>query len=341
MKNFNLDTTDLEQIEAILRNNKNIDRLYTKLCNLDIEDKKNTEEYTKLLEYISIVIEVEDKLYKEANLTIEKALSWAKFLFAIKRKNSFTIREDILRQEYDNRIISRILNNLFNIITKDHNILLNLPINELTNIMTMLGIKVSKIDKKNAICKCITIKNIIENDIYYTFLSFMQRNIEDPKQKMFRENLITAKYNTSFINKEIESYLLTNNFNISTNTYISSDIVSELLLINKELYKRIKDTIGQSIVGNQIYELLEISDVEYSDITKASSSILRQNLMKAAFIFISDEKISDVNYEFHEYIEDKEYQTIHPSHTISENLIKNSFKDIKKNKSKTQILSLN
>ena len=117
-------------------------------------------------------------------------------------------------------------------------------------------------------------------------------------------------------------------------------MVSELLLINKELYRRIKDTIGSAIVNNQIYELLEISDIEYNDIVKASSSVLRQNMMKAAFLFVSDEKINDLNYDFHEYIENNEFNEIQPNHNISSNIIMHSFTSIKDNKSKTQILKL-
>ena len=54
MNNYSINKNDLEQLEAILRNNKNIERLYKKLSTLELQGKKNTEEYTKLLNYLTM-----------------------------------------------------------------------------------------------------------------------------------------------------------------------------------------------------------------------------------------------------------------------------------------------
>lgn len=338
MKNFNLNKTDLEQLEAILRNNKNIERLYKKLYTLEIEDKKETLEYTKLLDYLSIVIEVEDKLYKEANLTLEKALSWAKLLFNCKPNNSFITIENIMKQNYDNLIISRIINKLLTIITQNNHELLMCQNKELTNIMTMLGINVLKIDKKHTLCKSITMKNIIENNIYYTFLSILQEDIENPLQKTFKEKLIIAKYNTLLVNKNIEAYLLKNNFNIQINTYIDSESTSELLQINKQLYQIVKNTIACALANKQIYKLLEINDTDYNNIEKTTSSILRQCMMKAALIFLTKEEINNINNNLQNYINNDEYQTSHTNNTISTYLINNCIKNITTSKTKIKTL---
>lgn len=327
MNNFNITQNDLEQIEAILRNNKNIQRLYDKLCKLEIQGKKNTNEFEKLIEYLSIVIEVEDKLYNEAKLTPEKILSWIKFLKTTKDKN--------------NTILQRIINTLFQKLTNNYNILKNLPIKELENILKISGINLTdKNPKKEEICKCILIKESIQKDSYHIFISFLEEKINNPKQKMFNEYLIESKYEAIFQNKDIESFAIKNNFDLPNKPYIFSPIIKEIHNINPILYKNIKDTIGDKIVSTQIYKILEIKDEEYNNLNIVSAQIIRECMIKSYLTLMSDQKISDVNYDFHEFIEDKDYEELYPNNNISENIIINLFKGIKKDKEKIRILSI-
>lgn len=326
MNNYNIEKKDLEQIEALLRNNKNIERLYNKLYTLELEGKKNTEEYTKLLDYLSIVIEVEDNIYKKANLSLEKTLSWLKFLKQIKNPN--------------NTIVMRINNHLFSSILHNYNNIINISNIEIPNLLLMSGIKlISKdIDKEN-ICKCIIIKETIQKDILYIFTSYLQNVIEDPRQQIFKENILKTKYQIIFLYKDIETFAIKNNLNLPTNPFIAVNLVQEILHIDPNLVKETKESLCSKIALNEIYELLEINDSDYSDIYKSSQAIKRENMIKAVLNLISDEKISDINYTFHEYIEDKEYTLVHPNSNVSENIIINSFKNIKKNKIKIQVLS--
>lgn len=327
MNNFNITKKDLEQIEAILRNNKNIQRLYDKLSELEVQRKKNTKEFKDLLNYISIVIEVEDKLYNEANLTPEKTLSWIKFLKRIKDK--------------DNIIIRRILNNLFQKLTNNYNILINLPNKELSNVLKICGINLTdQNSKKEEVCKCILIKESIQKDSYHIFISFLQEETNNPKQKKFNEHLIKSKYEAIFQNKDIELFTLKNNFDLPNNPYIFSPIIKDIYNINPKLYTNIKDIIGSKIVSTQIYKILEIKDEEYNNINIVASQIIRQCMIKSYLTLMSDTKISDVNYELHELIEDKDYEELYPNHNISENIIINLFKSIKKDKEKIKILSI-
>lgn len=337
MRNFNLDKNDLKEIERLLKINTNINRLYTKLYTLEIEGKKDSDDYNKNIEYLSILIEGEDKIYSDPSLTTKKAISWAKFLFDQKSQNTFTQNKE--KQEY-NSIIIRIIDKLLSKIIKDYNTIINLSDREFTNIMTMLGLKMpDKVDRDTKY-KCIILTNAIEKDIHYNFLSFLKKYIEDPKYRTLKKALIIGKYSIIFANKDIESYYLNNNFNIPDDTYIYSTLVAEALQIKPELYRNIKDVIGYKIVNEQINKLLEISNIEYNDIMKSAISIIAQCLMSSALLCMSDEKINDVNYEFHELIEDKEYSSVYPNSKVSESIIIELFKSIKKNKSKVQTISL-
>lgn len=327
MNNFNIDKSDLEQIEALLRNNTNIERLYKKLCNLELEDKKDTEEYTKLLNYLSIVIEAEDKIYKESNLTIERILSWLKFLKQTK--------------DQSNPIIIRINSYLFESIVKKYNQLINLPERELLNILTMSGIKLTtKNASKEQICKCIMIKETIQKDISHTFISFLQESINNPTQKIFKEQLTVSKYEAIFLNKDIESFALKHNLNLPNNPYIISNFMKDLLELESNIYNNIKYLLCSKIVLNEIYNLLETSDSDYTDIQQAGTSVIRQCMIKSCLSLMSDKGVTDVNYSFQEFIEDKEYETVYPNSNVSEKIITNCFKNIKTDKAKIRTLSL-
>ena len=57
MKNFNLDETDIKEINSLFKITTNINRIYHKILTLEIDYKKNTLEYKKNLEYLNIFIE--------------------------------------------------------------------------------------------------------------------------------------------------------------------------------------------------------------------------------------------------------------------------------------------
>lgn len=322
MNEYNLIYQDLEQIESLLKNNTNIDKLYTKLYTFELEGKKDTEEYKKHLEYLSMFLEFEEKIYKDANFSIKKALSWIVFL----------------NQKSNNKIVARILYNLFSFITNNYNELLTLSNDEIQNITKLISITASG-PNKETICKCIILKETIEKNLYLTFLNFLEENIEANTNKELRENLILGKYNTLFTNPKIEKIALSNNFNISTTPHIINEIPKQILPINIDLYKSIKDLISSTIANGEIHELLEIHDNEYTDISKVTIATFRQCMLRSSFQIMSDEKISDLNIDFHEYTETEEYQNTHQNDHISYNLIIHNFNKIKKDKTKRKILS--
>lgn len=322
MKENNLTYEDFKQIESLLKNNTNIDKLYSKLYTLELEGHKDTEEYKKHLEYLSMFLEFEEKIYKEANLSIKKTLSWINFL----------------NQKSNNKIVARILYNLFTRITKSYNELLTIPNSQTEEITKLLSINAMG-PNKETICKCIVLKETIEKNLYLPFLNFIEAYIQNNTNKELHENLLSGKYNTLFTNPKIEKIALSNNFTISPIPHVIEEIPKEIDNINVELYKNIKDLISYTIAEGEIYHLLEISDFEYNDISKTTISVFRQCMLRSAFQIMSDEKISDLNFSFHEYVESENYQESHPNNDISYNLIVHNFKEIKKDKNKRKILS--
>jgi len=175
--------------------------------------------------------------------------------------------------------------------------------------------------------------------LYFTFLNFLESYIETNTNKELNENLLAGKYNTLFTNPKVERIVLLNNFNISPIPHVIEDVPKELLPLNKDFYKSVKDLISYVIANNEIHMLLDICDSEYTDITKTTLSIFRQSMLRAAFQIMSNEKISDLNYDLNEYTESDKYKEIHGNDHISYNLIIHCFNEIKEDKKKRKILS--
>lgn len=330
MRNFSINKKDLEEIERLLRITTNINKLYKKILELEINNKKNTIEYSKYLEYLSIFLEEEEKIYNK--IDINTLLSKIKFLYDHKRLNSFDIIENIMLTKYNDNILTRIITTLLSKITNNYNELSKLSNKELTNIMIMFGMNKTKNLTSEEIIKRILIKNMIEKDILLVFLVNLQKQINTHNKKTLKNNLIEVKYNLAFINKDIERYLLLNKFNIEESTYSLSTI--NLLGIEENIYTLSKDVLSVTITNNQIYELLEISDIDYNNINKVTTVILRECMLNASLTFTSDGMIEEIKATTKEYIENEEYELIHSNNNISKNIIDNCINNIKEKKTK-------
>jgi len=331
---YNLNEEELLKIKSLIKNNIKIYKLYQILYKLELEDKKNTKEYLKYIDYFNKYIEIENKLYNE--LDINSLLDVAKFIYNYTFRYTQDSKEAILKQEYEISVLFRILNTIIFKIIK-HTIINNLSKDEITNLLTILNIKSIE---STSISNQIMLNNQIETDTLYCFISFLENYITDPKFSLQKEKLISALYNTIFINKDIECYAVSTYFTFPKTPSISSKVYVDLLNINTNTYNTIKNNYSQKLANTQIYELLEIEDIDYNDKDKVSTSILRQCMLKAAFLIMNDETINNVNYDFHEYLDDKEYEDVHPYSKISESIISHLFKNIKIDKSKARTISL-
>lgn len=331
MKKFNIEYNDACELERLLKININIDTIYKKLKILEIENKKETDEYVKHIKYLSLLIEGEKDFFKEVNITSSKALTWLKILLKAQENSSNT--------NFGNRVVDRIINSLLCIISNDYNFLINLSTKELENLLKILGLEFKENTlTKEQIVHCIILKSNIEKDIKFIYLSFLEEQIKIQKSKVIKEKLIISKYYMIYANKDLETLILTNNFIIENTSYTSSKITKDILNIEDSIYDFIINLIGSSITIGKAYELLEINDLDYNEKEKKSTSIICQCLLKAAILFVDDITLNNIKKDLQNFIENPEYQIIHENSNISKTIINNCLNNI--NKSKIQILSL-
>lgn len=340
MEKYILTKNDYEQIEKIIKTSLSIETLYKRLYALELDGKKDTEEYKINLDYLSIAKEVEEKEYSDFNLTEEKAKAWANYLLSDKLPSTFLQNVDsLVEQNYANITLRRILSNLINI-TEESVLKDQLP-KELVDIMKLVGIDDADKVISDAAISCSELRRAFEVDLINAYLYILNEQIE--KNNHFKESkecLMSAKYNAIFINREIENQMLFREFSIPELVYFTSKIIADKDNMKDDMYKHLRNEYGKVYSVKQISEMLEIGDLDYNNVSLATTSLLRQCLMRASFLLMSDDSISDVNYNFHEFIEDERYLKNHRYDKISEQLIINCFNCIKKDRKNVDSVSL-
>ncbi len=333
MQEYMLLKKDYEWLKKIINITTSIENLYKKLITLEINEKNNTEEYEKIINYLDIATEIEDKLYKEANLDFAKSNMIINYIISFKLPDEFKSDiENILEQNYDYNVLIRIINILVDIQLSDYKTIKNMELYELINLCEEFYINnINDISVYNNI----ELKKAFEKDIMNGFVNFLQDYIDEQNYNLYKEKLIKSKYNIVFINKNIEQYIKKNKFKIPKNFYTSSRFIADITQTNLEIYNSLKTFHGIKVSTKQISEIIEMNNIDYSNVDKTIACILRQCLMKSGFLLINEEYLSVLNSEFNKYITEEFYLKKHyDDDNISRQIILNCFKENKNDRSK-------
>ena len=293
------------------------------------------------MDYLNIALEVENKSYQDANLSSERCAAIFEFLLTDRVPDGFlSDTESIMSQNYNNRVMRRILGKLIKILFSDPEYSQNIvPDGIMEKYMKTDGFAFDPSLSKS-ISNSIKLQEALEVDMIRTYLKLLQEFVDSEKLSVYKDDLIKSKYNIAFINGRVERELINNCFEVPDILQLDSMLVAECADLDMEAYKLITNIFGSKESAGQISELLEFRDSEYKDSNKLIESILRQCLMRSAFLFMSDDSISDIYYEFYEFIEGDNYLKRHPNDRISEQIIISCFKAIQKDRKKTSVLSL-
>ena len=339
---YKLEKNDYEQIESIIKTTKSIETLYKRMCELEINGSKNTEEFKKNFDYLTIALDVEENIYKNANLTSEKIQAWIKYIFETKVPEEFyTDSESVVRQNYSNKTIRRILNILstkhqsyFRISEQISNDIF------LKNIMKLIGINNPNELFEKATQATIEMESAFNKDYSNSVLHIIKELLNKKEYDNYKGNLISTKYYLSFIDKTIEEGLLFTEFDIPETLYFISSNKALAHKLDADKFKIFKKGYALEKTVLQISGMLQLSDLDYTNEKIAISSILRECFIRAGFMLLDDDTLGDLNYEFHEFLESEKFLDEHKHDKISTQLITNCFKKIKKDKEQVNIISL-
>jgi len=339
MKIYKIFKEDLEKIELLIKTTTFIDKLYNKLYELEINGKKETEEYTETIKCLNTNIGYENTIYND--LTYENCIAYFKYIYSSEITNTFlSDRESLLEQNYSNRIIRRILSTLnFKILSNPIH-LQEILEEKLKNYVSDLDDEDSNSIIEHSANVSIQIKNSLDKDLLNMYLSILEEFINNNNYQIFKNQLINSTYNLSFTNKEIEKNLVNNNFTIPKEIYISSTLITEINGLPQKVYEVLTDSYVLETIKEQMIAILEIGDMDYSNVMKATTSILRQCLMRAAISLLSENNLSSISSIFEEHTKSKSYLNNHSYDNISKQLITSSLQNIKNDRNKQRTLSL-
>lgn len=331
---------DFKNIADILEVSKQINELYEKLYNLEINNMKDSSEYYNLLNYLKTTINIENKLYNNTCVGANKAKSWFDYILNNKvPENLLSNFESIILQKYDYNEYRRMLNFLDKKYeTEEKTTIQNLPI-ELSKMFDKLKkefddrIDISYVDLYSILYF------ELNKDIIKTYISILKIYINQEKNKNVKNKLIKSIYDIAFISKNLEQDIIENKFELFNPLYITSGFVSDINNISRHEYNIFKKNNIKDIANYQIAFLLNICDIDYNSINKYIESILRKALLRTCFTFLNENDLEDLNISFRDYIDSKNFLDKHPYDKISKSEIINCFKKINKDKEIPKILS--
>lgn len=260
MKKVNLDKSDIELVNRIVKVTTTISNIYQKLCTLEVYSQKNSNYYKKLLNNLKIATSIEDELYERLNLNYEKLKKIEEYFFNNLEEFLLEDFEILINQDFDNHIFLRIKNILFNKFSTDYK---SLKEDELIKQMKACNYE-NNIDIDEFITFGI-IDKIIKKDVMDAYLVFLLEFIKKYDFNSYNNsalisNLINSKYNVIFLNKYIEADMIQNGFNITETTVASSKFIAETLNIDLNMYEIQRNDLGEAMCKIIFDKLLKLKN---------------------------------------------------------------------------------
>lgn len=332
---MNLSKEDINQINYSITLSSFIEKLYEQLYNLEIDGKKETKEYNRLIGILKLQTDLEKKYYEKINLDYQKAKSWYGYLLVTHIKtNNISEIDSIINQDYSKRHIKRVLNNLLDIILSNPKNLIEKIPEDVYKSIEQLDIEDVETILSNSLDKSVSIERNLEKDVYNTFLCILEEFINNSSFNSIKNELLKVKYNLSFIYTRIEQNLLNNNFTIFDDVYSESKLTADIKEVEKDYYLLIKDKFCNNICLQELSSIVNISDIDYQENKIVIISILKQCFIRASMAYMSEFAIEKIIEDFYRY------SAPHIKNDISLSIVNDCFNKSKKDKTKIKIISL-
>lgn len=325
---FGLTDQDIEWLDKVIKNTREIKEIYKKLFLLEKSGKKDSGDYKNVFNDLSSKLSDENGLYQYEGLKT-KCLDFIEYIMQKKVSNNLLDDIDsVIKQNYINDIYIRILKILFKILS---DIKVKEKKNEMTDYLKFIsdfsGVKVRFANGNELI-------EGIKEDFYNGFLSILQEFISNEEFSAYRGKLIYAKYYLSFISKDVESDMMYSSFEIPETFYTKSRLIADFDFMDPDDYEEMKDGLGHKMSVRLIMDELRMKDIDYSNENKAISSILRRCMIRSIFLLMRSDSVDNIKNKFYSMA----YQS--STGTESENIILSCFDATAKDKGKPAILSM-
>ena len=336
VENYTLTSKDYEWLKGLIQTTESIETIYNKLCELETNGQKDSEEYRKYIDYLKMSLEVESDIYSSAKLDFNRGSAIYNYIVEDRiPEGTLTDKESLIAQNYDYRVLKRILGALKKIIVTDYKTIQEqmMP-SGLVQLMRDIGM--SNVDQRvsNAVFSGVSLKSSMDQDIMRGFLSFVGDLTINSRYEEYRPNLIATKYNAAFLDKDAEADLLENSFEIADGFFSNANLTGGLVETPQALLDVLKNHEGFQEAAHQLGFLVKMHDAEFEDKNKAYGALLRQCFLRSAFLLMDEEALSKLNYYFHDFVESPRYLEDHKDDSIGELKVTECFRKINQDKKK-------
>lgn len=286
MKEYQFTSEDFNLLKELLKITRNIKFIYQDLYNLEINNKKNSDEFKKTTKILKYYIHKEDELYEVINNSIERLYFYCDYLFP-NGCSEFEEEIEMLKNDNENDIFRMRLSNRLNFLINNYSFDDDLSEDEENVFDDELAVFTLEEEYK----RCLLVENFVKEDIYNAILTILDKYINQEEYSFMKNKLIKFKYNYSYMCKTTECSMLNNNFSISDKLYIESILISEFLGVEENYtFKNIRNFIDE-LYNDQMRDLSYLIREEKNKDIRNEQIILTIVLLRAIIMFMTKDEV--------------------------------------------------
>lgn len=305
-----------EELIMLIRICESIQETYGEMASVEKQNKRDTEEFRKLVERLNATRKVEKNIIEKINLTSQTVKDIVKEVSNIYNEAQ-NISDTIVlnNQETENNLpVARIVQRLKSAISLDAKQILMeamqsiIPKELLESGELIIDEKAYKDYSGQAETRLSVRRDI--SIIIYKFLEeaiLLETNIE------IKNALIDYKYSLIMLDSNIEETLMSSMYQPLENLHIESEIIAAILQVSPNEYTKHKNEIALRTLNREIGISMETYDYEI-DYPKIKSAIIFRNaIIKSCLELLSPAKVKEYQERFIEKINSKQYLELHYS----------------------------
>lgn len=337
--------TDKEKRELteLLEITNSIQKIYSKLYNLEVNGQIQSPAYKKLLKNLKLVIEQEEKTYQKMNLTYHKCI---RIIQVLRLKNEidetiFYSKNALFDKGYvmtDDRILSRIKYHLVSdryLFNRDffhkHELQIDTGIQGDDETESYIEQMILSDDEMreyvalteslsyNITCKFLVLlqdyiikleENNLTNHLIQIKYNLISSDNKIGQVKLIQQ-LLQIKYNLIATDKKLEHTLINNQFQIKEFKLMENSILPDKMPIDFDILQCI---YACNLLDEQVQELLEISNYQYYKESKHCEDtklkvLLNELYLRSILFFNNHEEIEQLKQKYYkEVFWNREYE---------------------------------
>lgn len=295
---------EMEQFDEIKNMNKVIKNLYQKIAQLEIENKKNSEQFYTLIEYLKMTKEVEANLYQRTDLTREKCKRWLHLICNRKRIEIQDSINSLIIPSNPDWAKERVITRLYHASEPEKDTLETTQLDFITEYHPDIENMIFK-----EIKKFIKIQQMSELDFINAILFFLQQEINKETNPKTLEYLINTKYKIIFTYIPIEEKMIPEKFNIKPQAIIfQTKLEADISNINPDDFDNFLELFGLNMYSNQMENLLNTDHLTWLNPDDKSHTIIsRKCIIRASLLFLDERRLEKINFQLQRFLK------LHPS----------------------------